>query len=66
MTLACWRISRRPPSDTYPWGYGKSGAIAAGSIVRADAPPTAGKFETFGTLSVSIILGERPEVQEQI
>jgi len=38
VTLATWRISRRPPSDYFPWGYSK--------------------FETFGTLSVSVILGE--------
>ena len=36
VTLATWRISRKQPSDTFPWGYSK--------------------FETFGTLSVSIIL----------
>ncbi|KAG8722183.1 hypothetical protein FRC08_005932 [Ceratobasidium sp. 394] len=23
VTLACWRISRRPPTDAYPYGYGK-------------------------------------------
>lgn len=37
VTLATWRISRKQPTDTFPWGYSK--------------------FETFGTLSVSIILG---------
>jgi divalent metal cation (Fe/Co/Zn/Cd) transporter len=37
VTLATWRISRKPPTDRFPWGYSK--------------------FETFGTLSVSIILG---------
>ncbi|WWC72424.1 uncharacterized protein I206_106386 [Kwoniella pini CBS 10737] len=36
VTLATWRISRRLPTDNFPWGYGK--------------------FETFGTLSVSVIL----------
>lgn len=36
VTLATWRISRRTPTDAFPWGYGK--------------------FETFGTLSVSVIL----------
>ncbi|WWC65394.1 uncharacterized protein I303_108012 [Kwoniella dejecticola CBS 10117] len=36
VTLATWRISRRPATDNFPWGYGK--------------------FETFGTLSVSVIL----------
>ncbi|WRT70541.1 uncharacterized protein IL334_007539 [Kwoniella shivajii] len=36
VTLATWRISRRPATDNYPWGYSK--------------------FETFGTLSVSVIL----------
>ena len=36
MTLATWRISRKPPSDTFPWGYAK--------------------FETCGTLAVSVIL----------
>ena len=36
MTLATWKISRRPPSAEYPWGYGK--------------------FETVGTLGVSLIL----------
>ncbi|KAK4688266.1 hypothetical protein P7C73_g1843, partial [Tremellales sp. Uapishka_1] len=36
VTLATWRISRKPPSDKFPWGYGK--------------------FETFGTMSVSVIL----------
>ncbi|KAL7422625.1 mitochondrial metal transporter [Cryptotrichosporon argae] len=36
VTLATWRISRRPPSDTFPWGYSK--------------------FETCGTLAVSVIL----------
>jgi cation diffusion facilitator family transporter len=23
VTLACWKISRRPPNDAYPYGYGK-------------------------------------------
>ncbi|WVW81037.1 hypothetical protein I302_103028 [Kwoniella bestiolae CBS 10118] len=36
VTLATWRISRRPATDNFPWGYSK--------------------FETFGTLSVSVIL----------
>ena len=36
VTLATWKISRRPPSAEYPWGYGK--------------------FETVGTLGVSLIL----------
>ncbi|WVN89553.1 uncharacterized protein L203_104778 [Cryptococcus depauperatus CBS 7841] len=36
VTLATWRISRKPPTDSFPWGYSK--------------------FETFGTLSVSVIL----------
>lgn len=36
VTLATWRISRKPPSDRFPWGYTK--------------------FETFGTLGVSVIL----------
>jgi hypothetical protein len=36
VTLATWRISRRLPTDAFPWGYSK--------------------FETFGTLSVSVIL----------
>ncbi|WVQ95696.1 hypothetical protein IAU59_002795 [Kwoniella sp. CBS 9459] len=36
VTLATWRISRRAPTDNFPWGYSK--------------------FETFGTLSVSVIL----------
>ncbi|WVF68157.1 hypothetical protein IAT40_002920 [Kwoniella sp. CBS 6097] len=36
VTLATWRISRKPPTDNFPWGYSK--------------------FETFGTLSVSVIL----------
>ena len=40
VTLATWRISRRPPTDRFPWGYAK--------------------FETFGTLSVSVILGGSP------
>lgn len=38
VTLATWRISRRSPTDAFPWGYSK--------------------FETFGSLSVSVILGE--------
>lgn len=36
VTLATWRIGRRPATDAFPWGYSK--------------------FETFGSLSVSIIL----------
>ncbi|EIW69831.1 hypothetical protein TREMEDRAFT_30115 [Tremella mesenterica DSM 1558] len=36
VTLATWRISRKPPTDRFPWGYSK--------------------FETIGTLSVSVIL----------
>ncbi|WWD08503.1 hypothetical protein V865_006615 [Kwoniella europaea PYCC6329] len=36
VTLLTWRISRRPATDSFPWGYSK--------------------FETFGTLSVSVIL----------
>ncbi|ORY35865.1 cation efflux family-domain-containing protein [Naematelia encephala] len=36
VTLATWRISRRSPTDRFPWGYSK--------------------FETFGTMSVSVIL----------
>ncbi|OWT37924.1 mitochondrial protein with role in iron accumulation [Cryptococcus neoformans Bt1] len=36
VTLATWRISRKPPTDAFPWGYSK--------------------FETFGTLTVSVIL----------
>ncbi|WVQ86012.1 hypothetical protein IAT38_008180 [Cryptococcus sp. DSM 104549] len=36
VTLATWRISRKPATDAFPWGYTK--------------------FETFGTLSVSVIL----------
>ncbi|OCF33617.1 mitochondrial protein with role in iron accumulation [Kwoniella heveanensis CBS 569] len=36
VTLATWRISRKAPTDNFPWGYSK--------------------FETFGTLSVSVIL----------
>ncbi|WVR08473.1 hypothetical protein IAU60_005528 [Kwoniella sp. DSM 27419] len=36
VTLATWRISRKAPTDAFPWGYSK--------------------FETFGTLSVSVIL----------
>lgn len=36
VTLATWKLSRRPPSTEYPWGYGK--------------------FETVGTLAVSMIL----------
>lgn len=36
VTLATWKLSRRPPSTDYPWGYGK--------------------FETVGTLGVSLIL----------
>ncbi|TXT11163.1 hypothetical protein VHUM_01914 [Vanrija humicola] len=36
VTLATWRISRKPPNDRFPWGYAK--------------------FETCGTLAVSVIL----------
>ncbi|WVQ70502.1 hypothetical protein IAR50_000021 [Cryptococcus sp. DSM 104548] len=36
VTLATWRISRKPATDAFPWGYSK--------------------FETFGTLAVSVIL----------
>lgn len=36
VTLATWRISRKPPDDKFPFGYAK--------------------FETFGTLAVSVIL----------
>jgi divalent metal cation (Fe/Co/Zn/Cd) transporter len=36
VTLATWKISRRPPSPDYPWGFGK--------------------YETVGTLGVSLIL----------
>lgn len=36
VTLATWRISRKSPTDAFPWGYSK--------------------FETFGTLTVSVIL----------
>ncbi|BEJ16417.1 hypothetical protein CspHIS471_0510220 [Cutaneotrichosporon sp. HIS471] len=36
VTLATWRISRKPPDDRFPWGYAK--------------------FETCGTLAVSVIL----------
>ncbi|ODN86102.1 mitochondrial protein with role in iron accumulation [Cryptococcus wingfieldii CBS 7118] len=36
VTLATWRISRKPATDAFPWGYSK--------------------FETFGTLTVSVIL----------
>lgn len=36
VTLVCWRMSRRPPTDNYPYGFGK--------------------FETFGTATVSLLL----------
>ncbi|KAG8950719.1 hypothetical protein FRC03_012755 [Tulasnella sp. 419] len=36
VALASWRTSRRPPSDEYPYGFGK--------------------FESFGTATVSILL----------
>ncbi|KAG8892382.1 hypothetical protein FRB99_002740 [Tulasnella sp. 403] len=36
VTLVCWRTSRQPPSDNYPYGFGK--------------------FESFGTVTVSLLL----------
>lgn len=36
VTLASWKLSRRPPSEKYPYGFGK--------------------FETIGTVTISILL----------
>lgn len=50
MTLATWRVSRRPATNTFPWGYSKVSCSGA-PIYHANM-----QFETLGTLSVSVIL----------